>query len=122
MSRQYYTLNTYQNSGIVGISRHAFEEIATLTTNNIQDVAVASRLNKNGKTKKVIAEFFDLAHPVRVNFLKNGKVEVNIDVRINKKERIHDVCLNIQNKVSNAIAMMCETVPVDVSVKVVDIR
>lgn len=122
MAREYYTLNTYHSAGTIGISRHVFEEIATLAANDVQDASVATRKDKNGKAKKGLMEFFALAQPVRANFLKGGKVEINIDVNIKGKERVHEVCLNIQEKVSNAIAMMCETVPVDISIKVVGIH
>jgi uncharacterized alkaline shock family protein YloU len=112
MKRDYYYLNNYTNGGEMGISHHAFESIATAAANAVVGAKVSKR-----KTR-----LFALEHPVTARFRHDGKVELQMDVTIQKGESVKDVCLQIQEGVASAIAMMCETVPFAIEVKVVSVR
>jgi uncharacterized alkaline shock family protein YloU len=112
MKRDYYYLNNYTNGGEMGISRHAFESIATVAANEVEGASVSKR-----KTR-----LFDLEHPVKASFRKDGKVELQLDVTLQKNAAIKDICLQIQEGVASAITMMCETVPFSIEIKVVSVR
>lgn len=108
----YYILKTYDNSGIVGISRRAFENIATLACNQVVDAKVSSR-KKN--------RFFSLARPVKVSFRKDGKIGIAVEVDITSPQGVQDTCLKIQEAIASAISMSCEAVPFSIEVKVASI-
>ena len=112
MKRDYYYLNNYTNGGEMGISRHAFESIATMAANEVEGATVSKR-----KTR-----LFDLEHPVKASFRKGGKVELQLDVTIQKGESVKDICLQIQEGVASAITMMCETVPFSIEIKVISVK
>lgn len=112
MNRDYYYLNNYSGAGLMGISRRAFESIATTAANEVEHAKVAHRNSR----------LFQLSHPVKASFRKNGKVELNIDVSISKGAEVHAVSLAIQEAVASAISMMCETVPIAVEIKVVTVK
>ncbi len=114
MSSSYYYLKSYQSekNGKMGISRQAFEDIATLAANSLKGVSVKER--QTG--------FFKLTKPVRAVFRKDGRVEMQIDVSLKKGSSVQDICLSIQEKVASAISMMAETVPVSIAVHVVKFK
>lgn len=112
MSSSYYYLNSYQKRGKMGISRKAFEDIATLAASGLQGVSVNKRSNS----------FFNLTSPVRAIFRKDGRVEVQIEVSLKKDSPVHDICLKIQEAIASAISMMVETVPVSIAVHVMKFR
>lgn len=112
MKRDYYYLNNYKGGGEMGISRRAFESIATVAANEVVGATVSKR-----KTR-----LFSLEHPVKSSFRKDGKVDLNIDVTIAKSANVKDVCLQIQEGVASAITMMCETVPFGIEVKVISVK
>lgn len=113
MDANYYYMNNYRNTGYMGISRRAFESVATKAADGVVDVNV----KKRGKG------VFALANPVSVSFRKDGKVDITLDVTISKKAHANfkDICLKIQEAVASAISMMCEAVPFKVNVKVVSV-
>ncbi|MCH3908779.1 MAG: Asp23/Gls24 family envelope stress response protein [Bacilli bacterium] len=112
MKRDYYYLHNYQSKGAIGISRHAFETIATIAANQVKGASVS--------TKK--GRLFNLEHPVKASFRKDGKVDFNLDVNIKSGANVKDVCLQIQEGVASAITMMCETVPFGIEIKVVSVK
>jgi len=112
MKRDYYYLNNYTNGGEMGISRHAFESIANVAANEVEGASVSKR-----KTR-----LFSLEYPVKASFRHDGKVELQLDVTIQKGQAVKDICLQIQEGVASAISMMCETVPFSVEVKVISVR
>ncbi|MCR4562211.1 MAG: Asp23/Gls24 family envelope stress response protein [Bacilli bacterium] len=114
MKRDYYYLNNYKNRGEMGISRHAFEQIAMIATNQITGANVYDK-----RKKKFI---FSLNKPVYCSFRMNGQVAFNIDVNVKMGVDIQKVCINIQEAVANAVTMMCETVPFSVEVKVLSVN
>lgn len=112
MKRDYYYLHNYQNKGEIGISRHAFETIANIATNEVTDASVSQRKNR----------LFNLEHPVKASFRKDGRVDLFLDVNIRSGANVKDVCLEIQEGVASAITMMCETVPFGIQIKVVSVK
>lgn len=108
----YYILKTYDNSGMVGISRRAFETIATLACNEVASVKVSER-KKTG--------FFSLARPVSVSFRRDGKIAIAVEVELTRQEGINETCLKIQEGIASAISMSCEAVPFSIEVKVASV-
>jgi uncharacterized alkaline shock family protein YloU len=53
---------------------------------------------------------------------KTGVTEISIDVVIAHGVKVMDICQSIQEEVTKAIQMTCETVPVQVSVNVTDVE
>jgi uncharacterized alkaline shock family protein YloU len=112
MKSDYYYLNNYAMNGTMGISRRAFETIATRATNEVEGAEVTKKKSR----------LFILEHPVKASFRKDGKVDFNIDVTIAKNANVKEVCLKIQEAVASAITMICETVPFGVEIKVVSVK
>lgn len=96
----------------MGISRNAFEDIASIAADSLKGVTV---VNKKGG-------IFKVTKPVKAVFRNDGKVEINIEVALNKGDPVHDICVRIQETIANAISMMAETVPVSISVHVTKIH
>lgn len=109
MSSTYYYLNSYQKRGKMGISRRAFEDIATLAADSLSGVSVSKRRSR----------LFSVTEPVRAVFRKDGRVEIQIEVSLKKGSQVQDICLKIQETIASAISMMAETVPLSIAVHVV---
>jgi uncharacterized alkaline shock family protein YloU len=112
MKRDYYYLNNYQSKGAIGISRHAFETIATVAANQVEGASVRSKRSR----------LFNLEHPVKAFFRHDGKVDLNLDVAIASGTNVKEVCVQIQERVASAISIMCETVPFAIEIKVVSVK
>lgn len=112
MSSNYYYLTAPQKRGKIGISRKAFEDIATLAANSLQGVSVEGRGGS----------FVKLLSPAKAVFHRDGKVEINISVSLKRGTDVHATCLRIQEAIAKAITMMTEAVPFSISVHVVKFR
>ena len=108
----YVFVENYSKNGKMGISHIVFDQIASLATTKVKGVTV----RKNSKTTKA----FSLHHPVTCD-IRNGIVNVKIDVIINAQANVNEVCLKIQEEVANAITAMTELVPFNINVKVTGI-
>lgn len=112
MSSNYYYLSNPGRNGQIGISRKAFEDIATSAANSLHGVSVEGRSGA----------FIKLTSPVRAVFHRDGKVEINISVSLRRGTDVHATCLKIQEAIAGAISMMTEAVPFSISVHVVKFR
>lgn len=108
MSRDYAVVNNYSGLGKMGISVNAIATIASKALGNVQG-AVLTKKEKR---------FFSLDKPVKVSMNSEGKAKVEMDVSLAEGAPVGDLCLKIQKEVAGAIAMMCDTVPLTVKVRV----
>lgn len=116
----YVNIENYSKNGKLAISRRVFEKIATDATNNVTGAKVKSR---EGKNKKGISKVvFDLFKPIKIAFKSNGQVDVNIDITLSKGSNASEVCLKIQEEVSNALLAYTESVPFRINIKVAEVK
>ncbi len=111
MRSGYIEINNYQNLGEMGIFHRAFETIVTSACNQINGVSVDT-----SKSKKV--SIIEFSKPVHATIRKNGRVDIKLHVILKKGSDVKSICDNIRENVSNALQMMCETVPVNVEINV----
>lgn len=112
----FYYLTNYQQRGKMGISRKAFETIATIASNNLQSVKVKG-YSKEDKIARLNTIFSFPARPCQASFKKNGRVDLRMDVEIGTGVRdITNICTRLQEEVATNVNMMCETVPVEVEI------
>lgn len=112
MRSGYASINNYNNLGAMGISHRAFETIATIAANKVAGATV----------KRPSSRLFNLDKPVKASIRKDGRADIHLDVVLNKGADVKTVCLQIQEDVTSAIQMMCETVPFEVQINVVRLR
>ena len=108
--KDYVIINNYGRLGKIGISTNAICSIATMAVNSFRGVCL--------KREK---GFFSVDKGVKVTLGKDGRAIVSIDVILSSDTPVTSTCLNIQKEVASAITMMCDTVPYDVKIKVVQI-
>lgn len=115
---EFYYLDTYKHrAGKCGISRKAFETIATIATNNLQNVKVSDLVQGNPIAK--IGSIFSLVRPVHASFRKDGRIDFVVEAVVNPKvTQIANLCTKIQEEVSNVVSMMCETLSFSVEIHV----
>lgn len=94
----------------MGISTNALASIATAAVNSFRGVSI--------KSKKAL---FSVDKGVKVTLGKDGRAIVSIDVILPSNTQVKSTCLAIQKEVASAISLMCDTVPYDVKIKVVQV-
>jgi uncharacterized alkaline shock family protein YloU len=109
MASNYYVLENYAQNGTIGISLASFEQVATIAADSVEDVTVQKKT-------------FFLADPVKATRTKDGRVKLSLVVSVKKGAKVEPLCREIQEEVTNAIQMMCETVPVRVEIKVASVK
>lgn len=113
MRTGYVAINNYRKNGEIGISRNVFATIVRRTVNNIPGAKVRTRS---------VRWIFDWNNALNVIIHSNGSVEVAMDVSVKHEVDVQAICLKIQQEVTSAISLMCETVPLKVSIRVVGIQ
>lgn len=111
--RDYIAINNYSGLGRIGISRDA---IASIAATSLKEVSGASLYTHNGKRMR--RALFYLPAGVKVVFTKEGRASIKMDVALAKGTNVPALCEKIQETVATAVAIMCDTVPFDVQVKV----
>ncbi len=114
MKSGYVAINNYNRKGEIGISRLCLEKIVKRTVDSVP----GAKLDVKSRKKWL----FDWDEKMSIVIHKNEQVEVFLKVVIKSDTNVQNVCLKIQQEVTSAIALMCETVPLKVSIKVVGIR
>ena len=109
MPSSYYTLANYNQNGTIAISLGSFEDIATMAANSLENVTVKK---KN----------FILNKPVSGWIRKDGRVQRSREVTVAKGAKVDETCRHIQDEVASAVQMMCETVPVRITIKVAAVK
>jgi len=105
----YIEINNYSGLGKMGISRSVLESIASKAVGTIKGASLS--------TKESIF-LFQIVKPVRAVISKNGIANIKVSVNIAEGNLVKDVCTKIQEEITSAVKMMCETIPVSVSVSV----
>ncbi len=110
---EYIYIQNYTKRGKLGISKKCFEQIIAISTNKIQGVETAEnqRNNKN---------LFSFHRPISCE-IENGKLQINVQVKIKQGNNIDKICTNIQEQIAEDLTTMSELVPFSIKVKVVAI-
>ncbi len=108
----YVFVENYSKIGKMGISHVVFDQIAAIATTRVKDAIIVV------DDKKL--KLFKLRNPVSC-VIRNGVVNVNVEMLVNQRANVNNACLKIQEEVSNAISGMTEIVPFNVNVKVVGV-
>lgn len=112
----YITVNNYSKLGKMGISKETLASICYQAVSSIPGVVIQNP-NEPRQIKSPFDLFF-LSEPIKVTTRGDGLVQIAITVDIQNALKVSEICLKIQQEVTQAISMMCETVPVSVQVKV----
>ncbi len=115
--RDYLAINNYSGLGYIGISRNA---IASIAATSLKEVGGASLYvhGKKARRETALGSIFSLPYGVKVVFTRDGKASIKMDVTLSKGVSVPEVCGKIQEAVATSVALMCDTVPFDVQVKV----
>jgi uncharacterized alkaline shock family protein YloU len=106
---EYVYIENYSKNGKMGISHVVFDQIASISAQRVKGVSI----RKNSKVEKA----FKLNRPIECQ-IKNGVVNVNIDVIISHGHNVNEICLLIQEEVSSALSSLTELVPININVRV----
>jgi uncharacterized alkaline shock family protein YloU len=104
---EYVYIQNYTRNGNMGISHFVFDQIAGIATNQVQGAILLDPVSAT----------FKLHKPISCS-IRNGLVNVKIHVILVKGAPVDEVCLAIQDNVSNALAMMTEMIPFKIDVVV----
>ncbi len=116
MKSGYIAINNLKRKGEIGISRTCIEKIVRKAVEGVP----GAKLNSSKKSSK--KWLFDWNEKMKIVIHKNEYVEVFLDVVVEAEANVQEVCLKIQQEVTSAISLMCETVPLKVSIRVVGIQ
>lgn len=108
---EYVYIENFSKRGKLGISKNCFEEIISCATNHINGVQTAKKQSKF---------VFSFHKPVSCE-ITNGKVQINVQVKIKQGNNIEKICTDIQQQIAEDINSMVELVPFSIKVKVVSI-
>ena len=108
---EYVYIQNYTRNGAMGISHVVFDQIAASATNQVNGATVKENPN----------DFFRLHKPITCS-IRNGLVDVKIQVNISAGVNVNEVCLRIQEEVASALRMMTELVPFKIIVEVANIE
>ena len=120
--RDFLTIRNHSGMGEIGISRIALAAIARRAAEDITGTQV---LAKKGKLRSLWGRNDDklsiAPDGVRVVFAKEGKALIRMEVSLPRSAEVAKTCIAIQESVANNFALMCDTVPFDVQVRVAHI-
>ena len=120
----YIGITNYNRLGEMGISRNAIRSIAIYAVNNVKGAKVYFPTLKRLERKKKETEInlFTLPSGVKVALSKDGRAFIKIDVIVNFGSNAAEIAKNIQKEVAEAVAMMCESLSYEVSIKIVRVE
>lgn len=108
--KDYVLINNYSRLGRLGISRNAIASVASYAVETFAGVAVSK--------KKAL---FSIERGVKVSLTREGKAIVKIDIDVSVDAPVQTLATAIQKEVASAIALSCDTVPLEVQVRVAKI-
>lgn len=110
---EYVFIQNYAKRGQLAISTHVFDEIISVAMSRVK----GAKLNKKANDK-----FLFLLHkPVHCE-IKNGFITADLQVIVSSTANVNDICVKIQEEVSDALTSMTEFIPFSINVKVVGIE
>ncbi len=110
----YILINNYSNLGKTGISRRAVVSIAEKAVGEVEGAAIAR------KERKGVNALGDLGG-AKLALTKDGLLQIKLNVVIEDPDRLGAICEAIQKQVASAISMSCDTLPCEVSIKIVKV-
>ena len=111
----YIKIENYSKNGELAISRRIIEKIVKEAVSDIVGIEL-----KNSKVKNKF--FAYLFKPVKIIFKSNGEVAVDISITIKKGVNANDMCVKIQEEVSNALMAYAESVPFAINIRVAEVK
>lgn len=118
MRSGYVAINNFNGKGEIGISRLCLEKLVKRAVDSVP----GAKLNAKSNKKSPVKWLFDWDQKMKVAIYKNEQVEVFLQIVIKSGQNVQNVCLDIQKKVTANISLMCETVPLKVSIRVIGIQ
>ncbi len=113
-------INNYSRLGKMGINTEALRSIAYKAVSEIPGAGIYDS-ESSSKRKKRKNNAFTLNEGVRVSLNQDGKAIISLNVSIPAGNNVSDICLLIQQKVAEAVSLSCDTIPMEVKVRVAKI-
>lgn len=110
--QEYVYIQNYAKRGTLAISESVFDEIVSIAVSKINGVKVKKNQNNF---------IFSLHKPI-VCEIKNGQLNVDLQVIISSQVSVNEVCMALQEEIAYAISSMTEFIPFSVNVKVMGIE
>ncbi len=111
-------IHNYSRLGKMGINTEALRSIASKAVSEIPGASVYGEKEKGKKKRNNV---FTLNEGVRVTLNPEGKAIIFLNVSIPSGNNVSDICLLIQQKVAEAVSLSCDTIPMEVKVRVAKI-
>ncbi len=117
----FLTIHNHSGLGVLGISRFAMAAIARRAAEDVTGTKVLPS-KKGIRSLFGREDNFSIApEGVRVVFSKEGRALIKMEVSLPRNVEVAKTCIAIQESVANNLALMCDTVPFDVQVRVAHI-
>ena len=111
----YIKIENYSKNGELAISRRIIQKIVHEAVSDIVGIELKNHNVKN----KFLAYLFN---PIKIVFKANGEVAVDISITIKKGVNANEMCLKIQEEVSNALMAYAESVPFAINIRVAEVK
>ena len=108
----YLPINNYSKLGEMGISRYAVRAIANRC---VEKAGASLHMGKNKGAFKVEEG------GAKVSLSKDGVATISLDVSVKAGNPVTDICTRIQQEISETMALMLDTLPIEVKVRVVKV-
>ena len=116
----YISITNYNRLGEMGISRNAIRSIAAASVENVAGAKVLSADSKRIRRKK--NPLFSVPSGVKVTISKDGSADIKLDVVVAPGSNASEIAKNIQKEIADAIAMMCESLTYEVTIKIAKVQ
>lgn len=111
--KKYFNIKNYSNNGEMAVHEHVFETIALEAIKRVKGVRPYK-----GNPK---ARAFNLYHPVNCTIKKDNRVEIKVDITINKGTNVTKACEEVKEEISESLVLACEVVPFNIKINVASI-
>lgn len=108
---EYVYIQNYAKRGTLAISTTVFDQIVETVVKKMQGV----------KLKSADKFLFFLHQPTHCE-IKNGKINVDLQIILSQECNVNEVCLKIQEEIAYALTSCTEFIPFSINVKVVGIE
>lgn len=109
----YVFIQNYSGKGLIGISNHAFRQIAEHATKNVEGVVLDPKSGDG---------YWEPTKPIEVIIRANTRVDINVSINLIGKMDVSATCLKIQENIANHLLLMAELIPFKINVKVMAIK
>lgn len=101
----YIYINQYDTSGKLAISRKVFSRLA-------EEAVGTTSLKGAIKVKP----------PVKVIFKKDGRVEVDVRVKIKRGSNLTEACSELQKEIARVLETYVESIPFEIDISVDEVK